>query len=43
MPLRVELRMNSIMDKEAHDKFVAEEKAKRQAEHEKVMEKFICI
>ena len=37
MPLRVELRMNSIMDKEAHDKFVAEKEAKRKAEHEKVM------
>ena len=39
MPLRLELQMNSIMTKEAHDKFVAEEKAKHQAEHEKVMEK----
>lgn len=39
MPLRVELRMNSIMSKEAHDKFVAEKEAKLKAEHEKVMEK----
>ena len=39
MPLRVELQMNSIMSKEAHDKFVAEQEAKRKAEHEKVMEK----
>ena len=39
MPLRVEVQMNSIMSKEAHDKFVAEQEAKRQAEHEKVMEK----
>ena len=39
MPLRVELRMNSIMSKEAHDKYVAEQEAKRKAEHEKVMEK----
>lgn len=39
MPLRVEISMNSIMSKEAHDKFVAEEEAKRQAEHEKTMEK----
>lgn len=39
MPLRVELQMNNIMSKEAHEKFVAEQEAKRKAEHEKTMEK----
>ncbi len=39
MPLRVELQMNNIMSKEVHEKFVAEQEAKRKAEHEKTMEK----
>ena len=39
-PLRVELRMNSIMSKEAREKFIADQEEKRKAEREMVMKTY---